>query len=36
VDAHVVVCARRKGQAILTSDPQDLRKLDSTIPLVAV
>lgn len=36
VDAHVVVCARRKGQAILTSDPQDLRRLDSTIPLVAV
>jgi hypothetical protein len=28
VDAHVVVCARRAGQRIVTSDPEDLRVLD--------
>ena len=27
VDAHVVVCARRAGQAIATSDADDLRKI---------
>jgi hypothetical protein len=29
VDAHVVVCARRAGQAVITSDPDDLRRLDA-------
>jgi len=36
VDAHVVVCARRAGQAIVTSDAADLRRLDSTIQLLTV
>jgi predicted nucleic acid-binding protein len=27
VDAHVVICARRAGQPVLTSDPDDLRRL---------
>ncbi|MBI4941361.1 MAG: PIN domain-containing protein [Actinobacteria bacterium] len=36
VDAHVVVCARRAGQAVLTSDPGDLRRLDPELVLVAV
>jgi len=36
VDAHVVVCARRSGQAVLTSDPDDLRRLDSSLQLVTV
>lgn len=31
VDAHVVVCARRAGQAVVTSDPEDLRRLDPTL-----
>ena len=34
VDAHVVLCARRAGQAIVTSDPDDLRHLDPTLTLV--
>ena len=34
VDAHVVLCARRAGQAIATSDPDDLRHLDPTLTLV--
>ena len=34
VDAHVVVVARRAGQAVVTSDPGDLRRLDPTLRLV--
>jgi hypothetical protein len=33
-DAHVVVCARRAGQPVVTSDAADLRRLDPTVPLV--
>lgn len=36
VDAHVVVCARRSGQAIVTSDPADLHRLDPAAHLVVV
>lgn len=36
VDAHVVVCARRAGQVVVTSDPDDLRRLDRELPLVIV
>lgn len=36
VDAHVVVCARRAGQAVVTSDTSDLRRLDPELTLVAV
>lgn len=35
-DAHVVVCARRAGQAVVTSDPDDLQHLDATLQLVVV
>lgn len=35
-DAHVVVCARRASQSIVTSDPGDMRRLDVTIPLLVV
>ena len=34
VDAHVVLCARRTGQAVATSDPDDLRHLDPSLTLV--
>lgn len=33
-DAHVVVCARRSGQRIVTSDPDDLRRLDADLEVV--
>lgn len=36
VDAHVVICARRSAQRVVTSDPDDLRALDSTIELIEV
>jgi predicted nucleic acid-binding protein len=35
-DAHVVVCARRYSQSVVTSDPRDLRKLDPEARLIAV
>ncbi len=35
-DAHVVVCARRAGQAVLTSDVGDLRRIGPELALVAV
>ncbi len=31
VDAHVVVCALRLGQVVLSSDPDDLRSLAPTV-----
>lgn len=34
VDAHVVLCARRAGQAVATSDPDGLRHLDPSLTLV--
>ncbi len=36
VDAHVVICARRAGQQVVTSDPDDLRRLDLGVGLVFV
>jgi hypothetical protein len=36
VDAHVVICARRAHQHVVTSDPDDLRRLDPRISLVTV
>jgi len=35
VDAHVVHCARRRAQQVVTSDPDDLRRLDPTLGLLA-
>jgi predicted nucleic acid-binding protein len=35
-DAHVVVCARRAGQPVVTSDPGDLARLDLALPLISV
>lgn len=34
VGAHVVLCARRTGQAVATSDPDDLHHLDPSLTLV--
>lgn len=36
VDAHVVICARRRGQKVVTSDPDDLARLDPDVGLVVV
>jgi len=36
VDAHVVICARRNGEPIVTSDPKDLERLDPTLRLIVI
>lgn len=36
VDAHVVVCAQRAGQAVITSDPADLRRIAPRLQLLVV
>jgi hypothetical protein len=36
IDASVVLCARARGGAVLTSDPLDLRHLDPAVSLIAV
>lgn len=36
VDAHVAICARRAGQAVLTSDADDLRRIAPELRLIVV
>ena len=35
-DAHVVICARRNGDAIVTSDAEDLERLDDKARLIVL
>jgi len=35
-DAHVVLCAQRAGQPVVTSDPEDVRRLAGNVVFVAV
>lgn len=35
-DAHVVVCARRANQPVVTSDPGDLCQLDNDLRLITL
>jgi len=36
VDVHVVLHARSRGHTVVTSDPDDLRRVDRRIPLIVV
>jgi hypothetical protein len=36
IDASAVLCARRRGHRIVTSDPADIRRLDPALPMIAV
>jgi len=36
IDASVVLCARARGHRIATSDTEDLRRLDASVPLIRV
>jgi predicted nucleic acid-binding protein len=36
VDSSVVICARERGHAVITSDPNDLAALDQTLRIVAL
>ena len=35
-DAHVVVCARRSAQRVVTSDPDALRRLDPELEVLTI
>lgn len=35
-DAHVVICAQRAGQPVVTSDPADLRRIAPALLLIVV
>jgi hypothetical protein len=32
IDVHVVLCARQRHHAIVTSDPRDIARIDATVP----
>jgi len=32
VDAHVAICAHRLGQAVVTSEPEDVARLAPSVP----
>lgn len=36
IDAHVVLCAQRAEQSVVTSDPDDLARLDPTLRIVRI
>lgn len=36
IDASVALCARQRGHDVVTSDPDDIRRLDASLPLIAV
>ena len=36
VDVHVAWCARKRNHAVLTSDPDDIEKVDPRLPLIRV
>ena len=35
-DAHVVICARRSQQVVITSEPDDLRLLDPSLRVIPI
>jgi len=36
VDVHVVLCARQRHHAIVTTDPRDIARIDPAVPRIAV
>ncbi len=36
VDLHVALCARRRGDRVVTSDPSDIAKVDPKLGLIAL
>lgn len=36
VDVHVVLCARQRHHAIVTSEPRDIARIDPTVPRILV
>jgi hypothetical protein len=36
VDVHVVLCARQRHHAVVSSDPRDIARVDPTVPRILV
>ena len=36
VDVHVALCAQQRNHAVLTSDPDDIERIDPRLPLIRV
>jgi hypothetical protein len=36
IDASAVLCARRRGHRLVSSDPADIRRLDPALPVITV
>jgi hypothetical protein len=36
IDVHVALCARERRHAVVTSDPDDLSRIDAGLPLIRV
>jgi hypothetical protein len=36
VDVHVVLCARQRHHAVVTSDPRDIARIDPAVPRILV
>lgn len=34
IDVHVALCARERGHAVVTSDPDDISRIDPALPLI--
>jgi len=34
IDVHVAFCARERGHAVVTSDPDDMVRIDPTLPVI--
>jgi hypothetical protein len=34
VDVHVALCARQRNHVVITSDPDDIARIDPTLPLI--
>jgi predicted nucleic acid-binding protein len=36
IDVHVALCARERGHAVVTSDPDDIARVDARLPIIRV
>jgi hypothetical protein len=36
IDVHVMLCARERRHAVVTSDPDDMSRIDPGLPLIRV
>lgn len=36
VDVHVALCAQQRNHAVMTSDPDDIKRVDPSLPLIRI